>query len=91
MPMNVVVATDDVILAHLREFEERRGMPSLEFFQKFTGGMLDDSGDNFDWVGWCRLAIVSGLFPPKFDKPMNGIASVASEGVLDGRVSTPVS
>lgn len=39
----------------LREFEERYGMPSEVFYQRFEAGELGDSMDFFEWAGLFEL------------------------------------
>ena len=39
----------------MREFEQRYGMESAVFYQRFEAGELGDDVDFFEWAGLCEL------------------------------------
>ncbi|MEX2236949.1 MAG: hypothetical protein WEB00_05355 [Dehalococcoidia bacterium] len=56
-PVKIHKVTDKELGQLLRGFEERFGMPSTEFYEKWNQGLLGDSKDFFEWSVYCYAAV----------------------------------
>ena len=45
----------------LRSFEDRYGMASSDFYDRFRGGELEEVTDFMRWAGLCYMATRSGV------------------------------
>lgn len=55
------------LLAELKRFEKKFGMSTLEFYEKFCRGKMEDSTDVLVWVGLYEayMLLVQDLAKPK--------------------------
>jgi hypothetical protein len=57
----------DDLIAELKRYEKKFGMSTLEFYEKFCRGKMDDSSDVLIWAGLYEayMILVQDLAKPK--------------------------
>lgn len=62
--LNVYKLTDDLIRTRLATFEERTGMTSAQFLERYNRSELGDDPMFIDWAGLLYIASKTGVVAP---------------------------
>jgi hypothetical protein len=54
----------DELTKELAKLEQKYGMPSGEFYERYRAGELGDSSEFVHWAGLCYMATRNGIFSP---------------------------